>query len=69
MKEYGANDKIEKAKQLEIAAIEAAQSKEFSKSLEIFNQAIQIAPTWASAYNNRAQALQLIGDTQGNLNS
>ena len=35
-------------------------------ALEFFNQAIQVAPERASGYNNRAQALRLKGDVQGN---
>jgi len=35
--------------------------------LELFSQAIQVAPDRASGYNNRAQALRLKGDVEGNL--
>ena len=36
------------------------------RSVECFSLAIENAPNWASAYNNRAQALRLSGDNDGN---
>ncbi|KAH3818354.1 hypothetical protein DPMN_119961 [Dreissena polymorpha] len=36
------------------------------KALELFSQAITVAPEHPSSYNNRAQALRLKGDITGN---
>jgi len=41
--------------------VELAEAGNVEKALAQFEKAIEIAPKWASAYNNRAQALRLIG--------
>ena len=46
-------------KNLEIEAIKLAQAGNFADSLQIFDQLIREAPTYASAYNNRAQSLEI----------
>jgi len=60
-------DEIKEAKQLELEGVQQAEEGNVERALELFNQAIELAPTHASAYNNRAQALRLRGDTQGAL--
>ncbi|RNA08586.1 OTU domain-containing 6B [Brachionus plicatilis] len=63
---YEANSAIDEAKSLEIEGVKAAQAGDLKKSIETFGKAIEIAPHWASSYNNRAQALRLSGDTDRN---
>jgi tetratricopeptide (TPR) repeat protein len=53
------------AKILEVEGVKAAESGDFDKAIGIFTRAINIAPKWASGYNNRAQAYRLKGDTAG----
>lgn len=45
--------------------MQAAESGDIDMALDCFSRAVEIAPHWASAYNNRAQALRLKGDTKG----
>ncbi|KAL7981665.1 hypothetical protein Chor_005753 [Crotalus horridus] len=47
---------------LEAQGIAAAEEGDLELALEKFNQAIQLLPERASAFNNRAQALRLQGD-------
>uniref|UniRef100_A0A1W7RCT4 Tetratricopeptide repeat protein 36 n=1 Tax=Agkistrodon contortrix contortrix TaxID=8713 RepID=A0A1W7RCT4_AGKCO len=47
---------------LEAQGIAAAEGGDLELALEKFNQAIQLLPERASAFNNRAQALRLQGD-------
>ncbi|KAK3104779.1 hypothetical protein FSP39_009949 [Pinctada imbricata] len=58
---------ILEAKQLELQGVQAAESGDIQQALDIFSQAIQVLPSRASGYNNRAQALRLKGDVQGAL--
>jgi tetratricopeptide (TPR) repeat protein len=53
------------AKSLELEGVKAADSGELDKAIGLFTRAINIAPNWASGYNNRAQAYRLNGDTAG----
>merc|ERR1711915_377330 len=48
-------------KELENAAVKAAEAGELKKALEMFNEVVSLAPERSSAYNNRAQALRLSG--------
>lgn len=48
--------------------VSAAETGDLQTALQLFSQAIQILPQRASAYNNRAQALRLKGDTAGMCN-
>ena len=48
-----------------LSGIKAAEANDINAALEFFKQAIEEAPQWASAYNNRAQALRLTGDIDG----
>ncbi|KAL3862343.1 hypothetical protein ACJMK2_008318 [Sinanodonta woodiana] len=63
--EPAVTNEIKEAKRLEIAGVQEAEKGEILNSLEFFGQAIQIAPNFASPYNNRAQALRLNGDVEG----
>jgi tetratricopeptide (TPR) repeat protein len=53
------------AKSLEVEGVKAAESGDLDKAIGLFTRAINIAPNWASGYNNRAQAYRLKGDTAG----
>ncbi|XP_028664326.1 tetratricopeptide repeat protein 36 [Erpetoichthys calabaricus] len=52
---------------LEVRGVKAAESGDLHSALLLFSEAIEILPDWASAYNNRAQARRLDGDTAGAL--
>ncbi|KAG7333126.1 hypothetical protein KOW79_003261 [Hemibagrus wyckioides] len=54
---------LEQVKNLELKGISAAESGDLKMALSHFDQAIQILPVRASAYNNRAQVKRLQGDT------
>ncbi|XP_052820765.1 tetratricopeptide repeat protein 36-like [Mya arenaria] len=55
------------AKRLEVEGVKAAESGNVDSALDLFSQAITMAPNHASSYNNRAQALRLKGDNTGAL--
>ncbi|XP_026988433.2 tetratricopeptide repeat protein 36 [Tachysurus fulvidraco] len=55
---------LEKVKNLEMKGVSAAESGDLKTALSHFDQAIQILPKRASAYNNRAQVKRLLGDTE-----
>lgn len=56
---------LRQAIHLEAQGIAAAEGGELALALEKLNQAIQLLPARASAFNNRAQALRLKGDVAG----
>ncbi|XP_075892815.1 tetratricopeptide repeat protein 36 [Nelusetta ayraudi] len=58
---------LEQVKELESQGVSAAEAGDLPAALQRFSQAIGILPRRASAYNNRAQALRLQGDTAGAL--
>ncbi|XP_051895901.1 tetratricopeptide repeat protein 36 [Pristis pectinata] len=58
---------VEQAKDLELRGVSLAEAGNIDTALELFGRAIAIIPERASAYNNRAQALRLKGDTTGAL--
>ncbi|CAI5692927.1 tetratricopeptide repeat protein 36 [Oreochromis niloticus] len=58
---------LKQVKELEMRGVSAAETGDLQTALQLFSQAIQILPRRASAYNNRAQALRLKGDTAGAL--
>ncbi|XP_072886061.1 tetratricopeptide repeat protein 36 [Hemitrygon akajei] len=60
---------VEQAKDLELRGVSLAESGNIDAAVDLFDQAIAIIPERASAYNNRAQALRLKGDTTGALSS
>ncbi|XP_063166932.1 tetratricopeptide repeat protein 36 [Candoia aspera] len=53
---------LKQATHLEAQGIAAAEGGDLELALEKINQAIQLLPERASAFNNRAQALRLKGD-------
>jgi tetratricopeptide (TPR) repeat protein len=52
-------------KSLEVEGVKAAESGDLDTAIGLFTRAINVAPKWASGYNNRAQAYRLKGDTAG----
>lgn len=58
---------LKQVKNLELQGVSAAESGDLKIALTHFNQAIQILPLRASAYNNRAQVKRLQGDTDSRL--
>ncbi|KAF8362863.1 ttc-36, partial [Pristionchus pacificus] len=52
---------IDECRRLEQEGILAAEKKELQRAIELFTKAIEVCPIAPSAYNNRAQALQLSG--------
>lgn len=52
-------DLLSSLRTLESAAITAAHLKDYTLALTEINKAIELEPSYASAYNNRAQILQL----------
>ncbi|XP_070762608.1 tetratricopeptide repeat protein 36 [Enoplosus armatus] len=58
---------LKQVKELEMQGVSAAEAGDLQAALQLFSQAIQILPQRASAYNNRAQALRLQGNTAGAL--
>ncbi|KAH9513474.1 Tetratricopeptide repeat protein 36 [Bulinus truncatus] len=59
------NTEVTKAKELEISGVRAAESGDINAAINLFTEAMKVAPLWPSAYNNRAQALRLKGDIEG----
>lgn len=59
------DETVKKAKTLELQGVKAAESGNLDEAIDCFSHAVTIAPHWASAYNNRAQALRLKGDIKG----
>ncbi|XP_059141749.1 tetratricopeptide repeat protein 36-like [Physella acuta] len=59
------SEEVKKAKALEIQGVKAAEAGDVDAALAIFTEAVNVAPNWPSAYNNRAQALRLKGDIEG----
>lgn len=57
-------DQIE-AKKLEIQGVRAAESKNLDEALSLLTRAIELYPTRASLFNNRAQVLRLRGNVEG----
>ena len=59
------SEDIKQAKELEKKGVELAEAGNLNEAVVQFEKAITIAPNWASAYNNRAQALRLAGRNEG----
>ena len=49
------SEEVKRAKLLEVEAVKAAEGGSLGDALELLNQAITVAPNYASPYNNRAQ--------------
>lgn len=50
--------------QLEVEGVQAAEKGDIDKAIDLFGQAILLAPQRASGYNNRAQAFRIKGDAE-----
>ncbi|PIK39758.1 putative tetratricopeptide repeat protein 36 [Apostichopus japonicus] len=61
------SENVKQAKALELEGVHKAEASDFAGALELFNQAVQMAPDRSSCYNNRAQLLRLKGDVPGAL--
>ncbi|KAJ3591389.1 hypothetical protein NHX12_009334 [Muraenolepis orangiensis] len=59
--------RLTEVKALEAQGVSAAEGGDLEAALHHLNKAILLLPTRASAYNNRAQALRLQGNTAGAL--
>jgi tetratricopeptide (TPR) repeat protein len=57
------------AKEFEKQGVIFAESGKMDEALKMFNNAINSSPMWASAYNNRAQALRLLKRNEGLFNN
>eukprot|EP00112_Aurelia_sp_Birch-Aquarium-sp1_P007557 Seg1823.11 transcript_id=Seg1823.11/GoldUCD/mRNA.D3Y31 product="Tetratricopeptide repeat protein 36" protein_id=Seg1823.11/GoldUCD/D3Y31 len=55
---------LSKVKELEIEGVNAAEAGDMEKSLQVLNNAINLAPNYASSYNNRAQLYRIQGDME-----
>ena len=49
------SEEVKGAKVLEVEAVRAAEGGSLGDALELLNQAVSVAPNYASPYNNRAQ--------------
>lgn len=59
------NSDSEDAKRLEFEGIKAAETGSLDEAVRLFTEAIQLCPSRASCYNNRAQAYRLQGNITG----
>lgn len=62
-------DAVIEAIKYETEAIAAAQESRYNEALNLFQKAMDVAPSRASAYNNRAQTMRLLNDDEGKRNS
>jgi len=46
--------------------VKLAETGDLPGALDLFSKAIEVAPSRASGYNNRAQTLRLMGKIDGN---
>ena len=53
--EAAESEEVKRAKLLEVEAVRAAEGGSLGNALELLNQAVIVAPNYASPYNNRAQ--------------
>eukprot|EP00794_Sanderia_malayensis_P015252 gene15251-16826_t len=53
---------LNQVKELEIEGVKEAEAGNLEKSLQIFNNAINLAPSYAATFNNRAQLHRMKGD-------
>jgi len=51
-------------RQREVKAVALAEDKQLQQSVSALSDIIKSAPTYAAAYNNRAQVYQLVGETE-----
>lgn len=60
------SETVKESKSLEVEGVKLAEAGNLEEALKSFTQAIQITPSMASGYNNRAQTLRLMGKIEGN---
>ncbi len=53
---------LNQVKELEREGVREAEAGNFEKSLQIFNNAINLAPLYPASYNNRAQLNRMRGE-------
>ena len=53
---------LNQVKEMEIEGVKAAESGNLDRSLQVFNNAINLAPSYAASYNNRAQLHRIRGN-------
>lgn len=56
---------LAEAKRLELSGIEAAEKGGLDEAISLFDRAVEAAPHYASAFNNRAQGKRMKGDPEG----
>jgi len=49
-------------KEIETRGVQLAEQNKLQEAIELFSEAIAKGPTYASAYNNRAQAYRILGN-------
>ncbi len=59
------SENVKNAKEFEKQGVICAEAGKMNEALQMFNNAIGSSPMWASAYNNRAQALRLLKRNDG----
>lgn len=62
------NDAVIESIKYETEAIVATQEGHYNEALNVFQKAIDVAPSRASVYNNRAQTMRLLNDDEGKQN-
>lgn len=62
------SDAVIEAIKYETEAIVAAQDSRYNEALNLFQKAMDVAPSRASVYNNRAQTMRLLNDDEGKQN-
>ena len=63
------SEEVKRAKLLEVEAVRAAEEGSLGDALELLNQAVTVAPNFASPYNNRAQVREKEGEGGGHFNN
>ena len=58
---------VKQAREFELQGVQAAEQGNVEEALTYFEKAIGVAPERPSGYNNRAQALRLNGNVQGEI--
>ena len=61
------SEEVKRAKLLEVEAVKAAEGGSLGDALELLNQAITVAPNYASPYNNRAQVREREREREGGI--
>ena len=59
------SEEVKMAKECEKRGVKYAEAGDTEAALEMFHSAISASPSWASAYNNRAQAFRLLRRDEG----